>query len=310
MGACWDIQTPAIPGALAVIQIHARGEIGAVLGVLGLGETPIGRPMLRDLFGIDRAVVMRWSEDVAHVMPHGGPAVVRAVAAELERRGLTRMTRIDPRADYPEAEEEVEARMLHALARAASPLAVDLLLDQPRRWGGGGEADPEHSRLLNRLLDPPLVVAAGAPNVGKSSLVNALAGRSVSIVADQAGTTRDHVGVFIDMAGLVVRYVDTPGLGRSGDAVEAEAESIARRVIASADLVLACGDAGSRPPSVGPPGSTITVALRRDLGRPGWPHDAATSALTGEGIPALVALIRDRLVPPSVMADGRPWRFW
>ncbi len=69
--------------------------------------------------------------------------------------------------------------------------------------GGEGRARPKRfknpasearDRVLRRLIDPPLVVAIGPPNIGKSSLLNALAGRSVALVADEAGTTRDHVG--------------------------------------------------------------------------------------------------------------------
>jgi tRNA modification GTPase len=324
--ATWEIQTPGTPGALAVVQVRAGGAEGGIDGVLGrLGVRPVpeGKVGLRDLLGIDQGVVARWAGGSAWLMPHGGVAVLRALAGELEKHGIERAERPDPRAVYPEAADEVEAQMLAALARAASPLAVDLLLDQPRRWrehdlrgeAGQGETNGTRRRedrgtALNRLIDPPLVVAVGPPNVGKSSLVNALAGRSVSVVADQPGTTRDHVGVMIDMAGLVVRYMDTPGLGRRADAIEVEAEELARRIAASADLVLSCGDAGAEPPAVSSGAPTLRAALRSDLGRATWPHDAAVSARTGAGMTDLVALVREALVPAAALADPRPWRFW
>src|SRR6185295_9068425 len=120
--------------------------------------------------------------------------------------------------------------------------------DQPRRWQGAPPREAgERDRVLRRLIDPPLVVALGPPNVGKSSLVNALAGRSVSIVADEPGTTRDHVGVMLDLGGLVVRYVDTPGLRQGADELEREAVSGAMEVASRADLLLVCGDPTSLP---------------------------------------------------------------
>lgn len=321
--ATWEVQTPGVPGALAVVQVRVAGGIAGVLASLGIAPVAVGRMGVRDLLGIDRGVVARWDEESAWLMPHGGVAVLRGLAAELELRGLGRAEKPEPRTGYPEAEDDVEARMLSALARAASPLAVELLLDQPRRWrehdlrGKGDTGRPgdsgrgeDRGTVLNRLIDPPLVVAVGPPNVGKSSLVNALAGRSVSVVADQPGTTRDHVGVMIDMAGLVVRYVDTPGLGRHGDAIEAEAEELARRVAASADLLLSCGDAGAAPVEIEPRAGVLRVALRSDLGRAGWSHDAAVSARTGAGLTELVALVRETLVPVGALADACPWKFW
>jgi tRNA modification GTPase len=315
MAARWSIQSPAAPGAVAVVQLAAGSgaELESVLSRLGIAPVGVGSLGLRDLFGVDRGVVARWAEESAHLMPHGGPAVVRALALALADAGIERAERPDARVVYPEARSPVEAEMLAALARAASPMAVDLLLDQPRRWATG-ERESEWSGVLNRLIDPPLVAAVGPPNVGKSSLANALAGRRVAIVADEPGTTRDHVGVAINMGGLVVRYVDTPGLRPEGDEIEREAAGLAAEVVRTADLVLACGDAGSPPAR--PPGSEregqslLTVALRVDLGEPGWRCDAGVSALTGRGLEALVRLIRERLVPEGALADPRPWRFW
>jgi tRNA U34 5-carboxymethylaminomethyl modifying GTPase MnmE/TrmE len=318
----WDIQTPPVAGALAVVQLAAAdgAEMDALFGRLGIGRAAVGAVVLRDLLGVDRGIVARWSETCVHLMPHGGAAVVRGIAAALDERGIERADRSDFRVTYLEAEDEIEARVLAAFSRATSPLAIDLLLDQPRRWreekraaddaDGRGLEGTERDRVLRRLIEPPLVVAVGAPNVGKSTLVNALAGRGVSIVADEPGTTRDHVGVLIDLAGLVVRWVDTPGLGRGGDAIEREAEELARDVARRADLVVACGDAGSRAPAVESQADRLTVATRADLGRPGWGFDAAVSAVTGMGVPELVARIRDTLVPPGALAYPGPWRFW
>jgi tRNA modification GTPase len=164
------------------------------------------------------------------------------------------------------------------------------------------------------------VVAIGPPNIGKSSLLNALAGRPVAVVADEPGTTRDHVGVMIDLAGLVVRYIDAPGIGTGAgwsDAerrIQDEAQVIALKLARSADLVVLCADGGSDflapPPGVRAHVSELRIGLRSDLGRPRAAHDLAVSVRAGGGLADLVRLMRDRLVPPALLADQRAWAFW
>lgn len=96
------------------------------------------------------------------------------------------------------------------------------------------------------LRDGFRVVLAGAPNVGKSSLLNALARRDVAIVSDQAGTTRDTIEVRLDLAGLPVIITDTAGLREAAGDIEQEG---IRRTLARAEeanLVLWVIDASSR----------------------------------------------------------------
>jgi tRNA modification GTPase len=319
-GAGWSIETPThAGGAIAMVVLVARdgGTLDAAIGGLAMRPVAVGEVRVADLMGVDRGVIARWSERTLHLMPHGGTAVVRAIVERLSAAGIARAESIDPRARYPEASSDIEARMLDALARAASPLAIDLLLDQPRRWAAHerGELpapDAARSRVLNRLIDPPLVVAIGPPNVGKSTLVNALAGRGVSIVADAPGTTRDHVGVMLEIDGLVLRYADTPGLRESDDPIEREAMAASAALARSADLIIQCGDAAAPPPVLpaelaGTP--SISVALRRDLGPAAWAHDLAVCARSGDGLDALSRALREALVPAAAMADPRPWRW-
>jgi len=259
--AHWSLQTPA--GALGpVAVVLLTGDVDRAFQTLGIRGVRVGQVAVRDLAGIDTGVVARWAEDSAHLMPHGGPAVIRALLDRFRAAGLREARSIAPRSAYPEARDDVEARMVDTLARAASPLAIDLLLDQPRRWRAAGsearELPQEHASILRRLIDPPLVVAVGPPNVGKSTLVNALAGRRVAIVADQPGTTRDHVGVTLDLAGLVVRYVDTPGVRDAADVIEHEATDLAMALATSADLLLLCGDPAHLPPARPDPAGPAT----------------------------------------------------
>ena len=77
MSETWDIQTPAVAGALAVVQLVGADEAGvdALLERLGIGRVPVGGLALRGLLGVDRGIVARWSATCVHLMPHGGAAV-------------------------------------------------------------------------------------------------------------------------------------------------------------------------------------------------------------------------------------------
>ncbi|MBO0664295.1 tRNA uridine-5-carboxymethylaminomethyl(34) synthesis GTPase MnmE [Jiella sp. MQZ9-1] len=86
------------------------------------------------------------------------------------------------------------------------------------------------------------VAIVGAPNAGKSSLLNALADREVAIVTEVPGTTRDVIEATLDLGGLPVRFSDTAGIRETSDTVEAIGVERARGVMAKADLVLALVD--------------------------------------------------------------------
>jgi tRNA U34 5-carboxymethylaminomethyl modifying GTPase MnmE/TrmE len=327
-GTNWTLTTPSGAGAVAVVQL--TGDVDAAIAACGSTRVQVGEVKVRDLLGVDRGMVARYSESMCQLMPHGGVAVVRELCRALCERGIAEARELDSALMYPEARSEVEARALAALSRAASPLAVDLLLAQHELWretglsattppssrGAGVPADMYRDRLLKRLINPPLVVAMGPSNIGKSTLVNALAGRSVSIVADEPGTTRDHVGVLLDLDGLVVRYVDTPGLRDGAGEIEREAVRLTQEVVSSADLVLLCGDAGSGLNSVPFRCDFMVVALREDLARAQFarhnPH-ARVSVQRGEGLRELIDAIKEKLVPARLMTGEMArvaWRFW
>lgn len=307
--------TPAgVAGAVAIIQIV--GDVPHACAAMNIKEPHVGAVTLCSPMAIDQALVARPSESCLQLMPHGGTAVVREILRALSSRGLPEATAASPRDEFPEARDQIEARMLRALSAASSPLAVDLLHDQPRRWreaGNGPEVGAAHSIMLRRLLSPPLVVMVGPANVGKSSLLNRLAGRSVAIVADVPGTTRDHVGVLLDFGGVVVRFVDTPGLRTDPDPIESQALASAKRLVERADLVVSVADVQSpfvewsRAAPLGK--STLRIGLRCDLGpTPG--AQCSVSSRTGSGLEQLSALIREALVSSEALADPRPWRFW
>ena len=157
--------------------------------------------------------------------------------------------------------------------------------------------------LGRHLVEPWRVVIAGAPNVGKSSLVNALAGFPRSVVAPLPGTTRDVVATELALDGWPVQLHDTAGLRSAASELEQEGITLARNALARADLILWLLDATTEP--VWPdatidPGWLLVVnktdqALCWDAAR----ADGALfiSAQTGAGLPALCAAISRRLVP-------------
>lgn len=339
-GAAWSVLTPrGVRGAAAVVGV--RGEnAAAALQHAGLRVPAVGAFGLRSLLGVDEGLVASWNASAVDLFPHGGPLIVRRLTERLTAAGLGPATAAGSadvgaaRATYPEASSEIESLALHALAAAASPLAVDLLLAQPARWAAAGvttaaEADARLASMvadassLGALLRPPLVALVGPANVGKSTLTNALAGRTVALAADEAGTTRDHVGVTLELAGLTVRWLDTPGRRDLTDdgpaaAIERAARAAADAAVAAADLVVLCGD-GLHPaphvPWARSPRGVLRVALRADLGPAAWPHDLALAGRSpsgpGEaGLAALAGAVRERLVPRTARADPRPWRFW
>ena len=310
LGPTLVLTTASQPGAVALIQLHGPGAVSLLGRLTGCTDWPAGRLRLANLADIDRglAVVLHGEgpqtvggpvRDWVQLMPHGGPRVVQKLVDRLLDLGAVCGAGPDPRQVYPEAASAIEADALAAIATAASPAAIDLLAVQGRLWrdyavvhngvfGGsrpGAAAGDQRaailarSRRLDRLFEAATVVVVGRPNVGKSTLTNCMLGRSVSIVADRPGTTRDWVAAlaeigrrsnvdrprskvqnpqsqldsdtsagdfavaaFDSMGGVAVRWMDTPGLRDSKDPIEREAIALARPVVASAEVLIAMRD--------------------------------------------------------------------
>ncbi len=306
-------------GAIAMFWLHASdaASLQSAMQRIQLRDIAVGHVALRTLFAIDEALMARVNESTLLLMPHGSVAGCRAIARHLHANfgdaAPDAVLGRDAYAWFPEARSEVEARALLALSRTSSRLAVDALLTQHDLWSRPGAASsPARDAAMNHLLTPPLVVAVGPSNIGKSTLINALAQRHVSIVADEPGTTRDHVGVLLDCAGLTVQYVDTPGLRETTDAEERAARTRALQLASRAALLILCGDATTPPPAASQFATIphLTVALRSDRGQPSWPADIHTCAATGAGLLELIATIRETLVPPHLLSQQQPWKFW
>lgn len=163
------------------------------------------------------------------------------------------------------------------------------------------------SRQGQMLRDGLDVVIAGAPNAGKSSLLNRLLAENRAIVTDIPGTTRDLLSADIEIDGVPVRLTDTAGLRASGDRVEMIGVDRARQAVAQADVVLLVeDDTRSESPALGlelPSERTQRVRNKADLtgrvGNAGKTGGLYVSAKTGAGLEAL----RQRVVS---MAGGTP----
>jgi tRNA modification GTPase len=159
------------------------------------------------------------------------------------------------------------------------------------RLRGDVESALAKARGGHLLREGALVVLAGPPNAGKSSLMNALLGTGRAIVSATPGTTRDSIEESLDIGGWPVRLVDTAGLREAADDIEAEGVSRAEDLIARADLVVRLASAdGSQPPANS--AAEILVSSKCDLARGPWLN---VSAVTGEGLDALRAEIAARL---------------
>jgi tRNA modification GTPase len=129
------------------------------------------------------------------------------------------------------------------------------------------------------------VVLTGAPNAGKSSLLNALAGEDAAMVSSVAGTTRDYVAREIVIDGLRCQVIDTAGLAGSVFAPDAAAETHARDLVGSAHLVMQCFDAANleawRKPLAEPPPQArrLRVLTKWDLLGPDVPYHPVPGAV-------------------------------
>jgi len=303
-----------VMGPIGVIRIYAD-DMDALARGLNLPVPPQGAIRLAPVLDLDEALLTRIDARTLLLTPHGGVEIVRRLSTRLTEHGVPLATDQDPTSVYPEAADIHEARALDALARCASPRGVDLLLDQPRRWR---DADPEcecADPRLDRVIDPPTVVAIGRPNIGKSSLLNALASERVALAADHEGTTRDHIGVLVTLDGLAVQWIDAPGLtGDPGEDDRPEVRALAPALDRAALIVHAI-DTRDPDPSLSAPAGVpvLTVALRSDLAPDGGASGlsaVACSARTGDGIADLARAVRAALVPDAALDDPRPWRFW
>lgn len=299
----WTLLTPPSQGAISIVQI-ANNVDGVLLQLTGRSTWNDGTLYFVNLPGIDEVVAVKFNEKLAHIMPHGGVHILRKLAIRFEELGIEQTD--EPQ--YPEAKDDIEASMLQTLSIAKSPLAVELLLQQPQKLRGATptEADVERSTILNHLITPPKVVLLGAPNTGKSTLMNALTKLDTSIVHHLPGATRDAVGARINCNGLVIDLYDLPGFRESNDSIEQEAIQLAKTIADEATLTILITDYETN--WLETTRDSIQVATKSDI-KPRDDADLCVSAKTGENMQELSLAIRDAIIPPEVLGSDEPWFF-
>ncbi|MBV1796024.1 tRNA uridine-5-carboxymethylaminomethyl(34) synthesis GTPase MnmE [Siccirubricoccus sp. G192] len=215
----------------------------------------------------------------------------------------TRLTRLlaQQEAFIEFEDEDLPAGLDDAVGRAAAALRAEMAAHLAD--GGRGE----------RLRDGLLVAILGAPNAGKSSLLNALVGREAAIVSARAGTTRDVVEARLDLGGVPVTLADTAGLREAADEIEAEGVRRARRRAKEADLVLALFAADQAPDAetlaLVRPG-VLAVVNKADLATVpallGGVPVIGLSARTGDGLPELRARLTQEAAARAGLAAEAP----
>ena len=322
------VLTPPGTGAIATIAVAGPTAWDRVRGRFRkpLPDTP---PAGRFWFGTlgdevgDEVVVAR-TESWVEIHCHGGQRLVRWIVGLFVEDGCEEahwqdlVSHATSGVDCPWT---CDPRALDPLTRATTTRTAEILLAQYRGTFAAVVRDilvsldaaalaavARFAPLGRHLVEPWTVAIAGPPNVGKSSLVNALAGYQRSIVTPVPGTTRDVVTVRLAFDGWPVELADTAGLRDAVEAIESEGIDRARRAVSAADLVVWVmdqSDADAAPPPAGLTDRPVLVVRNKaDLADTAETAAELVSAATGDGIPGLAARIARTLVPVDPEQDA------
>ena len=333
--------TPPGVGAIAVVRVRGPGAWERIRAcVRRPGGRWTGAPQRDRLYygiiadgddEVDDVIIRLVSIDDSgcadiELSCHGGVAVIRRLVRLLEARGFCG---VDPDllAMMSPASGRIEGEVLRLLPGTTTRAAARYLLGLPaglaRRLNavintcrGGGLAAGRAalaelvgcSRPTRYLVDPPAIAVVGPVNSGKSSLVNALAGRSAAIAMDRPGATLDYVTADALLEGIAVRLIDSPGIGGAEMGEHQVASERAMSVARAADLRLIVVDVATLTrvsPSIWerwtPLGPWLMVVNKVDLVPAGWSMVAGgrglipVSTRTGDGLAGLRRRVLDRL---------------
>jgi tRNA modification GTPase len=246
-----------------------------------------GRMDLTEAEGLADLIDAETSQQRRHALRTHAGAVSRQTeawrASLLRARGLTELT-----IDW--ADEEIPEDVLPEVGRLLRELQA------------GMEVELSRSGPAERMRAGFEVAIVGPPNVGKSSLLNAIAQRDAAIVSEIAGTTRDVIELRFDLGGLPVVFLDTAGIREARDKVEGIGIERARRRAGAADvrLLLTAPDVANGPDTGLWREGDIRVWMKCDLGL--GEGDVSVSTLDGSGLTALLDMLAARLEQRSAGA--------
>jgi tRNA modification GTPase len=247
-----------------------------------------GRLDLAEVEGLADLVAAETASQRSQALALAGGALSQ-LAEAWRGRCLDLLAEAEAALDFAEDEADVAARLEEAGAVRLQEMAaeIDALLQDAGRAA--------------RIRDGLTIVVTGPPNVGKSSIVNALAMRDAAIVTDRAGTTRDVIEVPLTLGGVAAVLIDTAGLRETDDPAEAQGIERARARAAAADLVLQVSDDPGTPvPAVG-----WLLLNKQDVhGAEAAAGHFALSARTGAGVGAVRAALESWA--KSVTRPGEP----
>lgn len=321
-GSAGTVQRLTAPGRSAIAVVRISGQLSALDVPTSLFRcarvwpkdqlTLVSIPVDAIRFGRwgeygEEVVVCRTAEHSVEVTCHGGEAAVAKVLADVEGRGFARW----------QAERIGMSYYMNFVPLARTQRTAEILLEQASRFRtnplpDARSADPRWIDFGRHLIEPWEVAICGRPNVGKSSLMNAIAGFTRSIVSPTAGTTRDLVTLETAIDGWPVCLTDTAGVRETNDPIESEGVSRARHAIQSADLVIVVLD-GSQPLTTEdrelialPAKRQLIVRNKCDLNSDATNRadgSLPVSAATGQGLAELLSAISLSLVP-ELPPDG------
>lgn len=276
-----------------VAELHLHGapviarRVGAALERAGLRRAEAGEFTRRAFLNgrMDLAEVEGLGDLLAAETDAQRRLALRTAGGELGRRAegwratlIRAGALVESSVDFADEEvpDEVPDEVFDLLAGLAEQLSVEI----------DGFAAAE------RLRSGFEVAVIGAPNAGKSSLINRLARREVALVSEVAGTTRDVIELRLDLKGLAVTLLDTAGLRETADRVEGMGVARARDRAAAADLRIHLSPSGAIDRGLWRPGD-LAVRSKADLC--GERAGLAVSAVTGAGLGALVEALHAEL---------------
>lgn len=200
-----------------------------------------------------------------------------------------------------------------AFANAIHDILHAIENDQKEDAGQRLQSLAKHTQIGRRLTTPWRVAIAGAPNVGKSSLINRLAGYQRAVVSETPGTTRDVVITTLALDGWLIEFQDTAGMRSDAGTLEGMGIELTRSAMTKADLCLWVVDASVSPVMPEEMSASTHVVINKTDLAPTWdlnqyPEASHFSAQTGEGITTLCESITQWLIPdPPTPGDAVPF---